>query len=205
MGRDDFEHRMQLRRRAARRRDIALVIALLALVSSFAAFFFSQNTSVQRSYLYPYPYRDIVETYAWEYQVDSSLVAAVCLSESKFKNDVHSHRGAIGLMQLMPDTAAWIARRIGDSDYTPDGMHDPERNIRYGTWYLRSLQDEFAGNRILVLAAYNAGRGNVQTWIDENGWDVETFQDIGAIPYSETRHYVQRVLKSEEKYRELYP
>ena len=117
---------------------------------------------------------------------------------------MHSHRGAIGLMQLMPDTAEWIAGQLEDPSYSIEAIHEPERNIRYGIWYLSTLQREFDGNDVLALAAYNAGRGNVQSWIREYGWPAD-FHDIDAIPYKETREYVRKVLLTEHKYRSLYP
>lgn len=117
---------------------------------------------------------------------------------------MHSHRGAIGLMQLMPDTAEWIAGQLEDPSYSIEAIHEPERNIRYGIWYLSTLQREFDGNDVLALAAYNAGRGNVQSWIREYGWPAD-FHDIDAIPYQETREYVRKVLLTEHKYRSLYP
>ncbi|MDD6383475.1 lytic transglycosylase domain-containing protein [Mitsuokella sp.] len=175
---------------------------VLALIFAACIAFFSEP--FQRNYLYPFPYRDMVDTYAVRYQVDPHLAAAVIKTESKFKNEVHSHRGAVGLMQLMPDTAAWIAGQLDDASYSEDALHEPERNIRYGIWYLHSLQQEFDGNDILALAAYNAGRGNVQDWILEYGWPRD-FHDVDAIPYQETREYVKRVLMNERKYRELYP
>ena len=142
--------------------------------------------------------------YAKLYHVDSNLTAAVIKNESKFRQTVHSHRGAVGLMQLMPDTAEWVARQLGDQGYSEESLHDPDRNIRYGTWYLSELQREFHGNDILALAAYNAGRGNVHEWIQNNGW-TDHFSDIDAIPFRETRDYVRQVLADQKKYRELYP
>ncbi|MDD6133313.1 MAG: lytic transglycosylase domain-containing protein [Selenomonadaceae bacterium] len=159
---------------------------------------------VQRSYFYVYPYHDTVMKYAALYNVDSNLMAAVIKKESKFKREVRSHRGAIGLMQIMPDTAKWIAGQLGDTNYSEERLHEPDRNIRYGTWYLSTLQREFHGNNVLALAAYNAGRGNVQEWIKQYNWP-EDFSDIDAIPFAETRDYVRQVLADEKRYRELYP
>ena len=82
-------------------------------------------------------------------------------------------------------------------------MYEPEKNIKYGTWYLASLNEEFFGNKVLVLAAYNAGRGNVHEWMEKYGWD-ENFSDYKQIPFPETREYVQKVLKYERKYKLLY-
>ena len=188
---------------ARRRIGCAFLAGVMVLVSCFAIYFLSQTLQVQRSYLYPFPYRDTVELYAKRYQVDCFLVAAVIKVESKFQHDVHSHRGAVGLMQLMPDTADWIAQRMGERDYEEAALHDPDRNLRYGIWYLADLEEEFKGNDVLALAAYNAGRGNVKDWMEEYGWQ-DDFSDIQAIPFRETRAYVKQVLDLRRKYHKLY-
>ena len=162
---------------------------------------------VQKKFLYPFPYRSTVESYSSRWKVDKFLAIAVMKVESNFSETAHSQSGAIGLMQLMPETAAWIAYQLGE---TPEeavddikNLREPETNIRYGTWYLAELEDEFKGNDVLALAAYNAGRGNVHEWIKKNHWS-ENFSDVDKIPYAETRDYVKRVLHCREKYAKLY-
>ena len=202
LAKSDFLERVQKARRHTSRRYLYIFLSGLACLA-FAIYMVWFSESFQRQYVYPFPYRDTVAVYADQYHVDPYLAAAVIRTESKFQDSVHSHRGAIGLMQLMPDTAKWIAGQLDDASYSVDAIHEPERNIRYGIWYLRSLQVEFDGNDVLALAAYNAGRGNVQDWIRENNWSAD-FHDIDAIPYQETREYVRKVLYAEQKYRELY-
>ena len=136
------------------------------------------------------------------YNVDPLLITAVMETESHFYMGAGSSAGAIGLMQLMPQTAAWIARQLGES-FTKDDLYDPAFNIRYGVWYLAELEREFGGNDILALAAYNAGRGNVRDWMERWHWN-NTFNEIEAIPYPETRLYVRRVLEDREQYKRLY-
>ena len=199
-----FRDRVQQNRRIQRRMATCFCVALFILLVSLSAFFVLQFEPVQRKYFYVYPYHDTVMKYAQIYHMDSNLTAAVIKSESKFKHTALSHRGAVGLMQLMPDTAEWIAGQIGDKSYNVESLHEPDRNIRYGTWYLAELQREFKGNDVLALAAYNAGRGNVKAWMDENNWSY-SFHDIDAIPYKETRDYVRQVIGDRKKYRELYP
>ena len=183
MKRPDFLERVAQARRTAHRKYLyAIASAVIFLV--FAIYLTFASEAFQRHYLYPFPYRDTVETYSDRYRVDPYLAIAVIKTESKFQDGVHSHRGAIGLMQLMPDTAEWIAGQLEDPSYSIEAIHEPERNIRYGIWYLSTLQREFDGNDVLALAAYNAGRGNVQSWI---------------------REYVRKVLLTEHKYRSLYP
>ena len=190
-------------RRMGRRQGISFVLGLLLFVGCFAVYFASQTDYVQKGWLYPYPYRETVEHYAHAYGVDSSLAAGVIHAESRFKSDAQSHRGAVGLMQLMPDTAEWIAGQMDEPRFSLTKLQEPETNIRYGIWYLASLQKEFDGNDILALAAYNAGRGNVQEWMAQYGWQQD-FSSVESIPYAETREYVARVLKYQQKYKTLY-
>ncbi|MBR3456717.1 MAG: lytic transglycosylase domain-containing protein [Selenomonadaceae bacterium] len=200
---EDFLECMRRKNAEQKRVNYALLAGLAILLLSLGLYALFQFSSVQRSYLYPYPYQDEVRQYAEEYEVDSDLVIAVIKTESNFKEKAKSHRGAVGLMQIMPDTAKWIAKQLGDKDYSVKKLHEPETNIRYGIWYLSELQKEFDHNPVLVLAAYNAGRGNVKSWMKKNHWDMD-FEDIDEIPFGETREYVRRVLKNREKYRELY-
>ena len=101
--------------------------------------------------------------HAKNYRLDPALLAAVIYQESKFDAQARSDRGAIGLMQLLPDTAKGIAERTGGSRFRVDDLYDPEINVRYGAWYLRHLLDKYGSERI-ALAAYNAGQANVDGW-----------------------------------------
>ena len=172
-----------------------------------AVYFLISVPTVQKKFLYPFPYRSTVENYSARWKVDKFLAIAVMKVESNFSEAAQSQSGAVGLMQIMPETAAWIAYQLGEppEEVADDikKLRDPETNIRYGTWYLAELKDEFKGNDVLALAAYNAGRGNVHDWIEKNNWS-ENFSDVNKIPYAETRDYVKRVLHCREKYFELY-
>ena len=198
-----FKLRMIMKQRSEQRQRYALLAGICVVLMAFVVYFVTQIEPVQKKYLYPYPYQELVQQYAAKENIDSALVASVIMNESKFKNEVHSHRGAIGLMQLMPETAEWIAGQIDDSSFSLDKLHEPETNIRYGVWYLASLKKEFEGNEILALAAYNAGRGNVHEWMEERGWTME-FSRVNEIPYEETRAYVASVLRNKVKYERLY-
>ena len=153
------------------------------------------------SWLYPIKYEEQVNKYCADYNVESTLAQAVIREESKFNEQATSNSGALGLMQIMPDTGEWIAQQLNE-DYGDDYLYDVDRNIRYGVWYLSELMLEFSGNKVLVLAAYNAGRGTVWGWIEEYGWNKD-FDNVEAIPYPETRDYVKRVLRSYEKYKSI--
>lgn len=197
-----LKHELRQRREEEHQRR-ALILAVVVFALALAAYFLSQSEPVQRRYLYPYPYQELVELYAKANGVDSALVASVIMNESRFQNDARSPRGAIGLMQIMPETAQWIAVQLGDDNFSLEKLHEPETNIRYGVWYLAELQREFAGNNILALAAYNAGRGTVRDWIEEGDWPW-TFHALDKIPYPETRSYVKNVLQNRIRYEKLY-
>ena len=151
-------------------------------------------------WLYPIKYEAEVEKYSTLYNVEKELVQAVMREESGFKEQATSKTGAVGLMQIMPETGEWIAEQLNDRN---TDLYEVERNIRYGTWYLSELETEFGGNTVLALSAYNAGRGTVWDWIEEYSWDKD-FDDVESIPYEETKAYVKRVLRSYKKYKELY-
>lgn len=185
-----------------------MIKKILAICAAFVAMYFLISVpTVQKKFLYPFPYRSTVENYSSRWKVDKFLAIAVMKVESNFSEAAHSHSGAVGLMQIMPETAAWIAYQLDEKpeEAADDikNLRDPETNIRYGTWYLAELENEFKGNDVLALAAYNAGRGNVHEWIKENHWS-ENFSDVDKIPYAETRDYVKRVLHCREKYAKLY-
>jgi len=142
---------------------------------------------------YPLHYQAIVRGHAKHYRLSPALLAAVIEQESKFKADARSSTGAIGLMQLLPDTAKGIALHTGGKKFVVADLDDPEINVRYGSWYLRHLLDKYHDER-LALAAYNAGQANVDEW-RRKGEDIQ---------FSETRAYVSRVERLKGIYRRAY-
>ncbi|MHB1125711.1 MAG: lytic transglycosylase domain-containing protein [Bacillota bacterium] len=150
---------------------------------------------------YPLPYKDSIIKYSMENSLDPLLVASVIRVESGFNPNAVSGPGARGLMQLMPETAQWIAEKI-DVEYSRDMLYDPAYNIRFGTWYLASLHSEF-GNTVVAIAAYNGGRGRVRSWLNAEIWNGE-YQERKNIPISETRDFVRKVLRDYHIYRWLY-
>ena len=142
---------------------------------------------------YPLRYEQIVRGHARNYDLDPALLAAVIYQESKFKADAESKSGAIGLMQLLPDTAEGIALHTGGSAFRVADLYDPELNVRYGCWYLRHLLRKYGDERT-ALAAYNAGQDNVDRWRRSGS----------GIQFSETRAYVDRVEQLKKIYRDAY-
>ncbi len=153
--------------------------------------------------LYPLPYREQVFAAATANQMDPYLVAAVIRVESKFRPQAQSSTGALGLMQIMPDTAHWVARQINLPGFKTEDLYNPKINIKIGTWYLANLQRSFDDNLVIALAAYNAGEGNVRTWMGRQQWSGDQ-QTIGDIPYAETRAYLRLVFRDYWVYRILY-
>jgi soluble lytic murein transglycosylase len=144
----------------------------------------------------PLRYDDIIRQQAAAKQLDPSLIAAVIYAESRFR-DQESHAGALGLMQITPQTADVIARLSGGTQFVTGDLSDPDINIRYGTYYLRYLLHRYNGNVVAALAAYNAGISAADDW---GGSDL----DLDAIAFPETRAYVEEVLDKRQEYRDKY-
>lgn len=153
--------------------------------------------------VYPLRYEEAIRAAARHNDLDPALVAAVIYAESRFDPSARSPYGAVGLMQVLPETADQIARETGGVAFVPGDLADPEVNVRYGTYYLRTVLDMFDGDKIAAIAAYNAGAGAVQEWVDAahaEGRDLR----ISDIPYPETRAYVRAVLDARKVYRRTY-
>jgi soluble lytic murein transglycosylase len=176
-------------------------IALLLLVL-IGLLLFAGSNWLGRLF-YPLPYGDIVAREAAVYHLDPLLVAAIIKAESNFRSDAVSIKGARGLMQIMPDTGQWIASQIGVDNYRVEMLTQPAINIKFGCWYIANLYKEFNGDQVIVLAAYNGGRGNVRQWIAAKRWPG-TQASLEQIPYGETKDYVARVLINHKRYRNLY-
>ena len=151
----------------------------------------------------PLSYAGVIRQQAADKHLDPALVAAVIYAETKFEPR-DSAAGAVGPMQIMPQTASFLARRSGATTFTTSDLNTPAVNIAYGSYYLRYLLDEYGGNVPLALAAYNGGESNVDRWLGEARADGRRFT-VSDIPFPETRAYVQRVLQAEQDYRRAYP
>jgi soluble lytic murein transglycosylase len=143
---------------------------------------------------YPLEYEHILTAHARNYDLDPILLAAVVYVESRFDPNVESEAGAIGLMQLLPETARGIALRTGGTRFVVADLRDPEINVRYGSWYLDHLRDHYDGDQRHMLAAYHAGQGNVDRWLEEGG----------RIAFRETQAYVDEVERIRRVYARAY-
>lgn len=161
------------------------------------------NSSWFLKIYYPYPHQELVDEHCQKYDIDPLLVMAIIRTESKFSSQAHSRVGAKGLMQIMPETGAWIAKQMKISNFTEEMLFKPEYNIPMGIWYISYLERTFKGDLSVILAAYNAGERKVRTWLTEGIWTGKQ-QDIDQIPYRETRKYVDKVLFDYAVYKRIY-
>ena len=172
------------------------LLAAVALLGALAAAFLYVHSTSPPWYdrlRYPLRYEAIVRGHAHNYDLDPALLAAVIYAESKFDATARSGSGAVGLMQLTPKTAEGIATRTGGTAFHVSDLTNPEINVRYGAWYLRDLFQKYHDER-LVLAAYNAGQGNVDKWLRQGK----------PIQFPETIAYVARVERLKKIYRSAY-
>jgi soluble lytic murein transglycosylase len=138
------------------------------------------------------PYRDVLKTQVNQLDLDEAWVYGLIRQESRFIADVKSHAGASGLMQLMPGTARWVAKKVGLKDWRWAEVNHVETNVNLGTWYLRHVYDALDGHPVMASAAYNAGPGRARAW--RPGGPMEGAIYAETIPFNETRDYVQKVM-----------
>ena len=150
--------------------------------------------------LYPFPFLEYIQPWSQQRQLNPLLVTALIRQESRFETAIRSSAGALGLMQVMPGTAAWIGEQINFKNYALDNPND---NINLGTWYLDHTHETYNNNSLLAVASYNAGPGNVAKWINQFGLnDPDEF--VEAIPFGETQGYVKHVFENYWNYLRLY-
>lgn len=154
---------------------------------------------------HPYHYRELIEAQAEQYNLHPAFVASIVLNESSFRPSVKSSADAMGLMQIRPDTGTYVNRALEIPGYNHDMLYDPEINIRFGCYYLGELSRRFAGDPILVAAAYNAGPTNVQNWLNNSLYSADNRTiPLDNIPYGDTQTYARRVLRDFAAYKRLY-
>jgi soluble lytic murein transglycosylase len=176
---------------------MAIIIILATIL------FISRNAILEN--IYPQKYEEIVQKYSKEYNIEENLIYAVIKAESNFKENAKSNKSAIGLMQIVPETAEDIARKNQinmDFENIEEELQNAEININIGTKYLQILLERYE-NKEIALAAYNAGIGTVDNWI-EKGIIKSDGTDVENIPYTETNNYVRKILRDYEIYENLF-
>lgn len=152
---------------------------------------------------YPIGYKSIIVSYSNEYDLDPYLIASIINVESKYNKDAISNKCAKGLMQIGPKTGLWASEILEIKDYNEELLFNPDINIRIGTWYVKTLFKEFNGNQDLVLAAYNAGSGNVKKWLNDEKYSSDG-KTLDRIPFKETEEYLLKVNNNYKIYSTVY-
>lgn len=150
--------------------------------------------------LYPLSYTTEIKEAAELYGHDPALLASMIFVESRFNPQATSPEGAKGLMQLMPTTATWAAKKLKWKTFSLNTIENPRENILLGSWYLSYLKSRFSGNITLALAAYNSGDSTVEKWLNKRA----NFNSLEEIPYPETKFYIKKVLSLRKKYFKYY-
>ncbi|MEZ0288726.1 MAG: transglycosylase SLT domain-containing protein, partial [Methylophilus sp.] len=147
---------------------------------------------------YPTPYRDYLQKASKARAIDEAWVYGIIRQESRFMHYAKSSVGAGGLMQVMPATAKWIAKKLGWSSYSDAMLHDIDTNVNLGTYYMRYTLDTFNGQEAMATAAYNAGPSRARRWAADTPLEGAIYAE--TIPFSETRNYVKKVLANAHMY-----
>lgn len=180
----------------------AVVVLIILIVSLLFGFLFDLICCGVERISYPRRFREYVEANASRFDVPEEVLYAVMRAESGFDSAAESSAGAVGLMQLMPDTFRWLTQDVLH-EYLEDGMrYDPETSIRYGACLLSRYYLHF-GRWDLAIAAYNAGEARVDSWLSDESL-ADGNGGLKSIPYRETRQYVSRVQKTIRVYEKLY-
>jgi soluble lytic murein transglycosylase len=148
------------------------------------------------------PYRDVMKNFVSQQQLDEAWVYGLIRQESRFIADVKSSAGAVGLMQLMPATARWVAQKAGLKDYRPAHTANVETNLNLGTWYLKHVLETLDNHPVLASAAYNAGPGRARAWRADEPMDAAVYAE--SIPFNETRDYVKKVMSNASYYNQQF-
>ena len=175
------------------------ILILLSVSIVFTAFFVTGRSVMK--IIYPLKYSEYVEKYSADFGIDKNLLYAVIKTESSFNPDAVSSADAVGLTQITPETFEWLKTKLGEEE-KDISLTDPEVSIKYGAFFLGYLLDEFS-NTDTALAAYHAGRGRVNEWLEDESISPDG-KNLAEIPIKETAHYVRKVNKALNVYNKLY-
>ena len=189
--------------RKKKNKNILLELISKGLVLLFAIVMIFYSSEKIQNTMYPVKYEETILKYSAEYNLDPFLILAVIKVESAFNETAVSNKDARGLMQIMPTTAQWISKKLGQEEFNEADLFEPEKNIMLGTWYINYLIEKFNGNTELAIMAYNAGPTSVQNWLKE-GTIYEENIVVSSIPYDETANYAKKIKDAYEMYKKIY-
>lgn len=179
---------------------VMIFVSLISLIAIYLTFSYVYINFLKMAY--PTKYEEYVAKASTEYNVKPQLIYAIIKTESNFISDAKSHAGAIGLMQLTPDTFNWLQMYTNDAKMDEDLLKDPEININYGVLFISMLIERY-GSEDVAICAYNAGIGNVNKWLSNSKTSIDG-QTLISIPFKETREYLFKTMKAKEIYERLY-
>ena len=176
---------------------VFFALVIVAICSVFAGYGFA----CYYAYFYPMEYRETIVNFGEKYSVSGGLIASIANVESHFDENAVSSKGAVGIMQLIPSSAQWLAGKIG-VEFDQSRLKDAEYNLQLGTYYLSFLMKTFKDEKV-AICAYNAGQGNVSAWLNDTRYskDGKTLQDV---PFPETKAYLKKVLINYNYYKNKY-
>ena len=180
-----------------------IIVIIIIIILAIAFIFIFKNKLLK--FIYPKTYKEVIAIYEEKYKVEENLIFALIKSESNFDSKAISKSNALGLMQIMEETAKDVAEKNDielNTNNTKDELFDIYKNIEIGTCYLSILMEKY-NNKEVALAAYNAGIGTVDEWI-QSGIIKADGSDIENIPYKETNNYVRKILRDYKIYQDLY-
>lgn len=185
---------------------VIAAVSVCALLLVCLTVFCARGWELEKQKLiYPLEYEQELLSAAEEFEIDPCLLAALVYCESSFRADAVSNVGAIGLMQIMPETGEWLSSKIElDGEYTVESLYEPEVNLRLGCWYLSFLHRRYDGRWQEALTAYIAGQGQVDKWLKDPALSADG-KTLDVIPGQDVKEYAAKVLRTHEIYREAYP
>lgn len=176
-------------------------LCLFLCVISVILYIWGYNIFLKKAY--PIKYEQIVLEASQRYNIEPELIYAVIKNESDFLEDAESNAGAKGLMQITDDTFAWLQLYRGNPGMDSSYLKDPSINIDYGVMFICILRKKYGTDDHLVLSAYNAGMNAVERWLKDDKLSDDG-EELKAIPYNETRRYIEKVIQSKSVYKKLY-
>ena len=181
---------------------VCILLVLLALLTVFWVRVWQPR---KQKIIYPLLYREELLAASAEFEIDPCMLAALVQVESSYQADAVSPVGAIGLMQIMPETGQWLSGKIElEQEYTTEMLYDPGVNLRLGCWYLSYLYNRYDGQWQEALTAYIAGQGQVDKWLKDQELSADG-KHLDVIPGQDVKEYAAKVMRYHESYKEAYP